>query len=716
MDRVLGVLLGAVALGVLGYPFLPVDGRASDVAYPALAVGSLLVGWTGLALRRPVRVLPWTLLLAGYSAWVAGDLLFVLETEVWRLGYWPAWSDVLYLSGYGLLALGALQLVRSRRQRRDGTALLDAAIVTIGVAVPTVAFVVVPAATDTTASLLGKLVSSAYPAGDLFLLAMLARLATTPGARTLSFRLLVASLGVTLVTDAAWNVAAVSTGYTDVNRWMDLGWLAGYVLIAGAALSRDMRVLTERPPDREQAPGRVRLAMLAAALSLPGATLVADGVQDGDVAWATIGVGAIVLSLLVLVRMAGLLDQVRVQAVQLAAVARLDPLTGTPNRRTWDLELSRAVHDADASGEPLCVAMLDVDHFKRWNDTHGHQRGDELLREAATAWTAGLGEGRLLARYGGEEFAVLLPGSDLVAARHAVDRLRALTPHGQTFSAGVARWQPGTEPGAAVAAADQALYQAKRRGRDRVAVHGESSARLLPTWVDHVAVAVQPVVDLATGAVVAHEALARFPHSGDVTGVFEAAWAEGFGDLLELETVGRALTLPGRPPGTALHVNVSGAALASERFWSGLPARLDDVVVELGEDHRVPDWAVHADAVRALRERGARVAVDDLGAGAGDLARVLAIRPDLITLDRGVVTGCGTDPAREGLVRALLQLARSDGARVCAEGVETEADLDVLRALGVDLVQGFLLGRPRPAWCADADLPHVARPGSLSPS
>ena len=138
--------------------------------------------------------------------------------------------------------------------------------------------------------------------------------------------------------------------------------------------------------------------------------------------------GIIALAALVLARMGTLLDQVQVQAVQLAALARVDALTGAPNRRTWDHELSRACAQALDRGEPLALAILDLDHFKYFNDAHGHQEGDRLLREAVAAWTAVLHDGQMLARYGGEEFAVLLPDLDLASGRRGHRRDAAADP------------------------------------------------------------------------------------------------------------------------------------------------------------------------------------------------------------------------------------------------------------------------------------------------
>jgi diguanylate cyclase (GGDEF)-like protein len=152
----------------------------------------------------------------------------------------------------------------------------------------------------------------------------------------------------------------------------------------------------------------------------------------------------------------------------LDARARTDQLTGLANRRTWDHELPRELARARRTGEPLSLAILDLDRFKAYNDTHGHPAGDRLLRGAAAAWTERLRSTDVLARYGGEEFAVLLPGCDAHSAAQVAEALRAAVPDEETCSIGVVTWD-GLEPAdALVARADAALYRAKDTGRDRV--------------------------------------------------------------------------------------------------------------------------------------------------------------------------------------------------------------------------------------------------------
>jgi diguanylate cyclase (GGDEF)-like protein/PAS domain S-box-containing protein len=147
--------------------------------------------------------------------------------------------------------------------------------------------------------------------------------------------------------------------------------------------------------------------------------------------------------------------------------ARMDQLTSTPNRRAWDEELARELSRARRSQRPLCVALLDLDHFKAFNDANGHRSGDRLLRRAASGWKLAVRASDFLARYGGEEFAVLLPDCGLDEAMSVIERLRAVTPDGQTVSAGVAEWNRYESAEALIDRADLALYKAKRDGRDR---------------------------------------------------------------------------------------------------------------------------------------------------------------------------------------------------------------------------------------------------------
>ena len=149
----------------------------------------------------------------------------------------------------------------------------------------------------------------------------------------------------------------------------------------------------------------------------------------------------------------------------LSRQARTDELTALPNRRAWDEAVAREMARAERTGEPLCLALLDLDHFKAYNDLHGHQAGDSHLRRTAAAWRRELRAIDVLARYGGEEFGVLLPSCDIKEAGEVIDRVRCSTPGDESASAGVVEYDGRESADSLLARADAALYRAKHAGR-----------------------------------------------------------------------------------------------------------------------------------------------------------------------------------------------------------------------------------------------------------
>ncbi|WP_445148811.1 diguanylate cyclase [Baekduia sp. Peel2402] len=182
-----------------------------------------------------------------------------------------------------------------------------------------------------------------------------------------------------------------------------------------------------------------------------------DAIDDGDLMMIGVLAGEAALAM----QRADLLGR-------LDELTRTDELTGLPNRRAWDELLTHELAVAERHGKPLAVAMLDLDHFKIYNDKHGHLAGDRLLRAAAAAWGSSLRATDVLARWGGEEFTLLLPGCDATGAAVLIERLRGSLPDAVTFSAGVVCSDGRDHPRALMDSADRALYQAKDEGRDRV--------------------------------------------------------------------------------------------------------------------------------------------------------------------------------------------------------------------------------------------------------
>jgi diguanylate cyclase (GGDEF)-like protein len=169
---------------------------------------------------------------------------------------------------------------------------------------------------------------------------------------------------------------------------------------------------------------------------------------------------------------------------ELSLLARTDFLTGLANRRAWREELGRALARAHRDRNPICVAILDLDHFKAYNDERGHAAGDRLLEDVSARWVDQLRETDMLARYGGEEFAVALPGAKLRDAGAVIARLREATPDGETASGGVAEWNFEESADELLGRADRALYEAKRAGRDRVVLAAGPPAPERPAHAD----------------------------------------------------------------------------------------------------------------------------------------------------------------------------------------------------------------------------------------
>jgi diguanylate cyclase (GGDEF)-like protein len=381
----------------------------------------------------------------------------------------PSWADLFYLSLYPAVALGLALLIRKRTAQRDWGTLVDATTVTAGLGLLAWIFMIRPAASDTSIGLLGHIASVSYPVGDVVLVAMTVRLQLGARTRTPSFWFVSGSLLAFLGGDTAW--AVINQMQWEPNDFtqaiLKVVFLSAYTLFGAAALHPSARDFGGR--ERPQPPrlSNAMIALLTMASLIAPVLLIFQVVRHQITDGLAIAVGSLALVLLVVTRMAQLLRQLEQQSRKVRELSHTDELTGLPNRRAWTVELPRAIEHARRQGVALSVAMLDLDHFKLFNDTYGHPAGDRLLKAAGAAWQERLRGVDYLARYGGEEFLVLLPDAEATRAVEVVDRLRVGTPLGQTFSAGVATWDGRETSEELVARADAALYRAKQAGRNR---------------------------------------------------------------------------------------------------------------------------------------------------------------------------------------------------------------------------------------------------------
>ncbi|MGY5882346.1 EAL domain-containing protein [Modestobacter lacusdianchii] len=223
--------------------------------------------------------------------------------------------------------------------------------------------------------------------------------------------------------------------------------------------------------------------------------------------------------------------------------------------------------------------------------------------------------------------------------------------------------------------------------------------RPLLSGADDLTIVFQPIVDLASASVAGYEALARFPGTATPDVWFAAAHEAGLGAELEGLALRKALaSLPDLPPNTFLTVNVSPHLLGSAPVAAALaePATLRRVVVELTEHMPTPDLTRLRAQTAALRGRGALIAIDDAGSGYAGLQQLAEVRPQLVKLDRALVSGADTDPVKTALAEMVGAFASRIDAWLLAEGIETPGELAAFARLGVPLAQGWLLGRPAP--------------------
>jgi diguanylate cyclase (GGDEF)-like protein len=458
---------GYLAFGAVAVvPVFALSGNSGEEgSFPLVGLACVLAIAVGMRMHQPDARGPWRLLLIGQAIGAAGDLGY-LAAELDRApGLLVPVGDVLFIVASLAQSAGLLGLVRQRTPGRDRAGLIDASGAAIGVGVLLWVFLIEPEASHT--SLPNQLAAFVYPALSLLGLAVVLRLLIDGGARGTAFWFITTACLLQFMANTIHSALGLYGG--DGGDPIHVAWLAFPVLLGAAALHPSMGELSKRAVERaDDRARRLRLVLLAVASLLAPAVLVALAATHSYESTGVVAVASAVGFLLVVARMADLLRQVEDQAARLGALARVDALTGVPNRRSWDDELARALTRARRAGAPVHVALLDLDHFKQFNDTNGHPAGDRLLKEAAAAWLDRLRATDLLARYGGEEFGVLLEGLDPREAVRAIERLRDGTPHGRTFSAGVATWNAAENAEELVNRADVALYAAKRAGRDRV--------------------------------------------------------------------------------------------------------------------------------------------------------------------------------------------------------------------------------------------------------
>ena len=433
----------------------------------------------------------------------------------------------------------------------------------------------------------------------------------------------------------------------------------------------------------------------------------------------------------------GALERAEKTEAELRFLAEHDPLTGLLNRRRFRAELDQYVSFTARYGGRGAVMVIDIDGLKEVNDRLGHQAGDILIRRVSEILRERVRATDIVARLSGDEFAVLMPQTDAGGALQLGEDLRLQVADGfplnaetdgATISVGVTMFggQGETAAESVLVAADQALYRAKEEGRNRIVLFhspGESlgkarqpqttSARIRDALTQNrLRLATQPIRSLTSGGIERYELLLRMTgEDGELlpaASFIEVAERSGMVQELDRWVVARALELiaererAGEP--VSLHMNISGVSLTDLSVLEFIERRLDEgeadparCTFEITQTARVEDYDTAAGFADRLTEFGCEVAIDDYGAGFGPFNYLKKFPFDVIKIDGTFIRDMPRNDADQLTVKAIVQIARGLGKRTIAEFVEDEATTTMLREYGVDMAQGFHLGRPTDA-------------------
>ncbi len=508
------------------------------------------------------------------------------------------------------------------------------------------------------------------------------------------------------------------------------------------------------PLDAEMVPRALSVAIVCAVLSWASAERALSGVAgaidatvarvaaaaDGDLATPVPPVVGKALPQLSS-SLGAMFDQVRGSLESATTLALFDPVTQLANRTHFRHEVERAMQTPSRTGLSV-LAFIDLDHFKIVNDTHGHAQGDQLLirvanrlRAVAAAETdrqADRASAPIVGRLAGDEFTLFVPD---VASRADAERLgEALlaalvnpfevagqeVPVGASIGIALSP-EHGTTMTALMRAADVAMYHAKASGRGQYQFFAEKLAQRmarrtqleseLRSAISHneFGMVFQPQVVLADGSVQACECLLRWNHPVDgmrLPGSFidcaeESGLIFEIGDWAMTALARRVAGWPTDALAPRIAVNLSPRQIARPEFFARLngeiarqQADLSLIEFEVSEAVLMQCGPTMLEQIARLRERGATIAIDDFGSGSSSLARLRSLPFDTIKLDASLVTGIETDAAARDILQSVIGLVHSLGARSVAEGVETQAQVDMLRVMGCSAAQGYALAPP----------------------
>jgi EAL domain-containing protein (putative c-di-GMP-specific phosphodiesterase class I)/GGDEF domain-containing protein len=693
--------------------FVVVGGHAAVACVAALAARNAARAGTGVS--RAV----WRLFTIGLGLWFAGCLTYLAFLGIGGSPSDPAaWTQLGFLCAYvpwyrALWLMRQPILAPSRRKRAEGILVEVVAFALLGVVVGKVLWQETLTADQNIALLLPTVL-------DLLLLAGLYNAVrrshlTLAGAHAW-FALAFLALAVT---DSAVTLL-VPQGRVELAGLALSGYAVALGFI-GAAATRPLRVTeTRRGAGRSSA----ALGLLSLAFVAPASSLLP---REAAVASWAIGV-AIVAWLW--------------QRVAKDDDSDVDVLTGMLRPEALSRHLAGVLAFAREE-RPAGLIVFEIEGLAAWTEQHGFKKTDALLtRVAAALEDLDLAEGGTWSHLRAERFAWLGVIADEQDGRALAHRIRdagvgVCAPLGGHCGVALIPGDADT-PEDAVDAAVEAAVAARTSNRPAVLFgrghldglpadpgYGTSlrvrRARILEIMEsqDLLVPVFQPIVDLENMQVRGYEALSRFmaePRQGPDVWIAEAH-ALGLGIELEAECIRRAVAKRHEAPsGRYISLNTSPELLMSPVLDETLAGHsLHGLVLEITEHHHVSDYALIADRLATLRGRGVRVAVDDVGAGHSSMRHVMNLRPDMIKVDRWMVTDINIDSGKRALMRSFVALSAELGATLVIEGVETAEELAALRELGALVAQGYLFARPE-AEFGEATIPPPATAPETAPA
>jgi diguanylate cyclase len=678
-----------------------------------------------VATIRRGRAIP-LLLGLGLLCWAVGDVVLTIQSLGGATPPSPSLADAFYVMFYPVTYAALMLLLRSQVKRFSLASWLDGAVAGLGAAALCATFAFTSVLHHDGGNTLGVAVNLAYPVGDVLLLGLvMGGAAMVSGRRRLPW--LVLAAGYALITVGDIFNALNSTSFVGT-LFNAIAWPLSILLVSIAVW---IRTTAPRPVVTEEPPGFALPALAAAAaltILFVGSLNHVGRVSLGLAAATLIVAGA--RSALSLIGLRTLTEQRRREAVT-------DQLTGLGNRRALFELLDGFLTGQAGAEEParsLAFMFVDLDRFKEVNDSFGHATGDELLRQLGARLQGSLRESDLVVRLGGDEFALALLDSDADYAATVAGRLNARIE--EPFALDAVRVEIGASIGVAVfpddalnsadlvRCADLAMYRAKVEGK-RFAIYQEDldGAANRIQLVEELQAAIegrqlelhyQPQVDLSTGEITAVEALLRWihPRLGFIPPLEFIALAEdaglmgGLTALVLDEALFQCATWRSAGKSLTVAVNISASDLLNpefpdlvERLLAGYGLGPEALVLEMTETTAIADFERCQHAIQRLHDLGLIVSVDDFGAGFTSLAYLGSLAVGELKLDRSFITRLSeTSESRDlALVRATVELAHALGLRVVAEGVEDDQCLALLSGLECDLVQGYVISKPKPA-------------------